>query len=1135
MKKNRLTPLLLLVSVLFLGACGSELQNDETEGALKESSTPLVSEAVAMLEPPGPSKVSETQANSVEQSLGERRGVVDAIEALTELQYVAGETSLEERILRADAIALVQLERVVPTYRQFLGAWDDTKYMTYLEVTYMVEETLKGDALPELITVEVMISPLGDPSVPEDERLPGHDSAPEATEASRTWYNANPVFDNTSIVFLKTLANSSNPLDAVRPTNAIHPLYVFLGKGGGHGDGKIAHWGDSVTINGSNKVVLPLSGGTGDSREFYLDSPPAVSITLPDLKAKVTAVDDMVDDTIAGHRECLEQKFLEERNGRPKLPEFWQRVDYEEQSGQPAGTVLNWRDGRSGGYMRYELGGPDADLLSWEASDDDSDPDNGYRVELTNNRPLPAGEYTFHYRIQYGHWKPCGHISRTATHVTMRMERSEGILHELFFDPVTVGSTIKADASNGVLKPTSFTDANGGSATIGSISYESSTVKIGVIPDDALDDHIVDIIELDGTVSLSLDFADATLDAANDTLSWSVSSQPWEDGDKLLVRVREVPPPPVFGSSSYTFDVAEDAENGTVVGTVSATDPAMDTVTYAITGGNETEKFSIDTNTGAITVAGALDYESVTSYTLTVEASNEGGGSATATVEISVTDVSPEKLPPAPEDLAVSLADGTFTITWSPLTGAARYEAQHHKVGSIDDWTSLPETTGTSATYSPTDGPACGTTYEFRVRAYGDGTTYVADWGAETSVESVTTSACNRAPAFGASTYSFTISENAAVNASVGTVSASDPDAGDTVRHTITAGNDAGKFTIASGTGAITVAGALDPDAKAFYALTVEASDGRGGVALARVGIALILTECKNGTVVPRPAQNPGLVRDCSMLLAARDTLAGDASLDWSADTRINDWQGVTVHSTPSPFVRVVLLTNLGLTGSIPAALGGLEDVRRIDLDDNMLTGGIPLELGSLSDLELLYLFNNRITGELPAELGELSNLKTLSLSNNMLTGSIPTELGKLRNLRELLIEVNSLTGGIPAELGALPNLWSLYLSDNMLTGGIPAELGNLRKLRYFVLEGTSLGGEIPSQLGDLTRLEVVYLRNNGFTGAIPTKWGELSNLTHLYISSGNTFTGCIPSGLRDVTNNDLDGLGLPYCASESQ
>ena len=68
------------------------------------------------------------------------------------------------------------------------------------------------------------------------------------------------------------------------------------------------------------------------------------------------------------------------------------------------------------------------------------------------------------------------------------------------------------------------------------------------------------------------------------------------------------PPPvtPVFESSSYMFDVAEDAEIGTVVGTVSATDPAMDTVTYTISAGNEGAKFTIDTNTGAVTVGGGI-------------------------------------------------------------------------------------------------------------------------------------------------------------------------------------------------------------------------------------------------------------------------------------------------------------------------------------------------------------------------------------------------------------------------------------------------------------------------------------------------------------------------------------------------
>ena len=586
---------------------------------------------------------------------------------------------------------------------------------------------------------------------------------------------------------------------------------------------------------------------------------------------------------------------------------------------------------------------------------------------------------------------------------------------------------------------------------------------------------------------------------------------------------------PEFATPTYAFAVAENATTTDAVGTVSATDPDSDPVSYAIASGNSAGKFAIATTTGAITVAGGLDHETVSSYTLTLEARDDRDGVATATVEIVVTDVA-EDTPPAPGGLGVSLSDDTFGVTWSAVTGAAFYEVQQQVSASGDGWALVATTTGLSATYSPAGGAECGTTYEFRVRSYGDGTTYVTDWGEPSEPEPYTTEVCNRVPRFGASSHTLTISENAATSSSVGTISATDPD-GDTVTYSITAGNDDGKFAIATSTGTISLTGTVDPDVLAFYALTVAASDGVAGTSTAAVGVAVLLDECSNGTVVPRPRSNPRLVRDCSMLLAARDALAGDASLDWSADTRINDWQGLRVESGDSPYVRVLLLTGMGLTGRIPPELGGVADLRRIDLDDNMLTGGIPRELGSLADMVLMYLHMNRLTGSIPAELGALSNLQTLNLSDNMLTGGIPAELGKLSNLRELLIEDNSLTGGIPAELAALSNLWSLYLSENMLTGGIPIELGRLSNLRYLVLERNSLGGEIPSQLGGLTRLEAVYLRNNGLTGTIPAEWGDLPNLTYLYLSGGNDFTGCIPSGLRDVADNDLEGLGLDYCS----
>ena len=62
-------------------------------------------------------------------------------------------------------------------------------------------------------------------------------------------------------------------------------------------------------------------------------------------------------------------------------------------------------------------------------------------------------------------------------------------------------------------------------------------------------------------------------------------------------------------------------------------------MSYSITADDSDGKFAIDPSTGEITVAGALDYETTESYRLTAQASDGNDGSATATVEISVTDV----------------------------------------------------------------------------------------------------------------------------------------------------------------------------------------------------------------------------------------------------------------------------------------------------------------------------------------------------------------------------------------------------------------------------------------------------------------------------------------------------------------
>ncbi|MDA7635088.1 cadherin domain-containing protein, partial [Alphaproteobacteria bacterium] len=98
---------------------------------------------------------------------------------------------------------------------------------------------------------------------------------------------------------------------------------------------------------------------------------------------------------------------------------------------------------------------------------------------------------------------------------------------------------------------------------------------------------------------------------------------------------------PVFAESEYTASVAESLAVGVTIATVAATDAdAGDTLSYSIVSGDADSLFAIDATTGVITLATgkALDYETATSYTLTVEVDDGAGGKATTTVVITVTD-----------------------------------------------------------------------------------------------------------------------------------------------------------------------------------------------------------------------------------------------------------------------------------------------------------------------------------------------------------------------------------------------------------------------------------------------------------------------------------------------------------------
>ena len=180
------------------------------------------------------------------------------------------------------------------------------------------------------------------------------------------------------------------------------------------------------------------------------------------------------------------------------------------------------------------------------------------------------------------------------------------------------------------------------------------------------------------------------------------------------------------------------------------------------------------------------------------------------------------------------------------------------------------------------------------------------------------------------------------------------------------------------------------------------------------------LGDCATGGAVTDAATSPGLVADCTALLAARDTLAGTAALNWSADLAIDRWEGVSTTGTP-PRVTSLNLYDQRLTGKIPEQLGSLTYLKNLRfLSYNLLSESIPAALGSLTYLKDLDLSDNRLSGPIPAELGSLTYLKDLNLADNYLSGPIPAELGSLVNLRYLVLYGNRLTGCIPAELEAV-------------------------------------------------------------------------------------------------------------------
>ena len=111
---------------------------------------------------------------------------------------------------------------------------------------------------------------------------------------------------------------------------------------------------------------------------------------------------------------------------------------------------------------------------------------------------------------------------------TVTAEALSGVVHEAFFDPAGLTAGVGANATSGVLKPTTF-----GSNVLDRIEWESGTLKVN-LTGSHVGQHI-DFLDVDGELALTVAVDDAV--AADGLLTWSVPDQPWESGDLLMVRL----------------------------------------------------------------------------------------------------------------------------------------------------------------------------------------------------------------------------------------------------------------------------------------------------------------------------------------------------------------------------------------------------------------------------------------------------------------------------------------------------------------------------------------------------------------------------------------------------------------------
>lgn len=298
--------------------------------------------------------------------------------------------------------------------------------------------------------------------------------------------------------------------------------------------------------------------------------------------------------------------------------------------------------------------------------------------------------------------------------------------------------------------------------------------------------------------------------------------------NSVLINLNNVNERPLV-SSLQLFDVDENVVNGTVVGTFVATDPdAGQTLTWQITDESLPGAFALNGTTGQITVADRtqLNFEVLQSASLTVRVSDNHSAplSSSGTAGISIRDINEAPIVYSPAYSVVENSGSgtsvghvlaadpdygqqfTYAITGQSVPGAFAVDTVSGEIvvanPALIDFDVTPQIT-IDMQVTDNGTPALSTTRTLTV-----------------SLQNV-----NESPTI--LSQSFSIAENSAAGTVVGTSTATDPDAGQTLSYSIAGASLPGAFMIDASTGQIKVADSslLNHEQTSSVQLTISVSD----------------------------------------------------------------------------------------------------------------------------------------------------------------------------------------------------------------------------------------------------------------------------------------------------------------------